>query len=101
MHQINQVNLEQKNESKWIMIHVERTTLIVKLLKNTSMLRSSLFDYSDAYIIVKGAVLIQRVAAPKAADNDGKEVAFKNCASFTSCVSEINNTQIDNANNID
>ena len=60
-----------------------------------------LFDYSDAYIVVKGTLLIQRVAAPKAADNDAKEVVFKNCASFASCVSEINNTQIDNANNID
>ena len=32
--------------------------------------------------------------------NNGIEVVFKNCAPFTNCRSEINNTQIDNANYI-
>ena len=43
---------------------------------------------------------MERVAAPAAADND-KEVVFKNCALFTNCISEINNTQIDNTKYID
>ena len=30
-----------------------------------------------------------------------KKVIFKNCAPFTNCISEINNTQIDNAKDID
>ena len=37
-------------------------------------------------------------------DNNMKEikgVTFKNCASFTKCISIINNTDIDNAQNID
>ena len=34
-------------------------------------------------------------------DNNDKEVVFKNCAPFTDCISEINNTQIDNAKDID
>ena len=29
------------------------------------------------------------------------KVTFKNCAPFTNCISEINNTQIDNANDFD
>ena len=33
--------------------------------------------------------------------NNGIEVVFKNCALFTDCISEINNTQIDNAKDID
>ena len=33
--------------------------------------------------------------------NVGKEVVFKNCGPFTDGISEINNTQIDNAKNID
>ena len=37
---------------------------------------------------------------PAEPDNDGKEVVFKNCAPFTDCISEINNTQIDNAKDI-
>ena len=44
---------------------------------------------------------MERVAAPEAADNNDKKVVFKNCAPFTDCISEINNTQIDNAKNID
>ena len=67
----------------------------------TSMLRSSLCNYSDAYILVKGTMSIEQVAAPAPADNNDKEVLFKNCALFTDCISEINNTQIDNAKNID
>ena len=66
------------------------------------MLKSNLCDYSDAYILAKGAITVARVPAPPAADNVGKEVVFKNCAPFTGCISEINNTQIDNSkdNNI-
>ena len=34
-------------------------------------------------------------------DKRDKRVAFKNCAPFTNCISEINNTQIDNCKDID
>ena len=33
-------------------------------------------------------------------DNNDKEVVFKNCAPFTDCINKMNNTQIDNANEI-
>ena len=36
-----------------------------------------------------------------ALNNTNKKVIFKNCAPFTNCISEINNTQIDNAKDID
>ena len=62
------------------------------------MLRSSLCDYSDAYILVKGNISVNNTAAEgAAANNASKKVIFKNCASFTNCISKINNTQIDNA----
>ena len=68
----------------------------------TAMLRSSLCDYSDAYILVKGNISVSNNAgAGAAANNIGKKVIFKNCASFTNCISKINNTQIDNAEYID
>ena len=54
-----------------------------------------------AYILVKGTVTIEPVLAPAEADNDGKEVEVKNCDPFTDFISEINNTQIDHAKNID
>ena len=62
------------------------------------MLRSSLCDYSDAYILVKGNITVNNTAADgAAANNTNKNVIFKNCAPFTSCISEINNEQIDDA----
>ena len=68
----------------------------------TEMLRSSLCNYSDAYILVKGNISVKNTAAAGAAANDiGKKVIFKNCAPFTNCISKINNTQIDNAEYID
>ena len=66
------------------------------------MLKSSLCDYSDAYILVKGTISVNDTAAQGgAANNTNKKVIFKNCAPFTNCISEINNTQIDNAKDID
>ena len=35
-----------------------------------------------------------------AVNNDKKKLIFKNCAPFTDCLSEINNAQLDNANDI-
>ena len=70
----------------------------------TTMLKSSLCDYSDAYILVKGKITIAGAgndAAARQADERDKGVAFKNCAPFINCINEINNTQIDNAKDID
>ena len=68
------------------------------------MLKSSLCDYSDAYILVKGRITITGAgadASARRADERDRGVAFKNCAPFTNCISEINNTQVDNAQDID
>ena len=68
----------------------------------TTMLKSSLCDYSDAYILVKGTISVNNTAAQgAAANNTNRKVIFKNCAPFTNCISEINNMQIDNAKDID
>ena len=66
------------------------------------MLKSSLFDYSDSYILVKRTITVNNTDAANAdANNTNKKVIFKNCAPFTNCISEINNTQVDNAKGID
>ena len=73
-----------------------------KIRFKIAMLRSSLCDYSDAYILVKGNISVNNTAADgAAANNTNKKVIFKNCAPFTNCISKINNTQIDNAEYID
>ena len=56
----------------------------------TTMLKSNLCDYSDAYILVKGTISVNNTAtADAAANNNNKKVIFKNCAPFTNCISEI------------
>ena len=68
----------------------------------TTMLKSS--DFSDAYILVKGRITIAGVgddATARQAEKRDKGVSFKNCAPFTNCISQINNTQIDNAKDTD
>ena len=66
------------------------------------MLKSSLCDYSDAYIFVKGYITVNNTAAADAnANTVNKKVIFKNCAPFTNSINEINNTQVDNATDID
>ena len=68
----------------------------------TSMLNSSLCDYSDAYILVKETITIAPVP-PTAVNpnNNNKEVVFKNYVPFTDCIIEVNSTQTDNASDID
>ena len=57
----------------------------------TLMLTSSLCDYSDAYILVKGNITVYNTAAAGAdANNNNKKVILKNCAPFTNCISKIN-----------
>ena len=60
----------------------------------TSMIRSDLCDYSDACILVSGAITINEAGGDdnaKRSDERNKGVIFKNCAPFTSCISSINN----------
>ena len=64
----------------------------------TTMLKSSLCDYSDAYILVKGTISVNNTATVGAAvNNTNKKVIFKTCAAFTNCINKINNIQVDNA----
>ena len=68
----------------------------------TVMLKSSLCDYGESYILVKGTITVNNTAAADAdANNTNKKVIFKNCAPFTNCICEINNTPVDNAKDID
>ena len=66
----------------------------------STMLKSNLCDYTDAYILVKGKITITGHGdddATRQADERDKGEIFKNCAPFTTCISRINGTDIDNA----
>ena len=68
----------------------------------TSVLESSLYDYSDMDILVKGTMTISAVRPPaENPNNNDEKVVFKNCAPFTDFISEINNIYIDNTKDID
>ena len=103
----NKSNQPSKFRTKnWVEINDEsRGTYNVnsQIKFKTTMLKSSLCDYSDAYILVKGTITItgaEADAAARQADERDKGVVFKNCAPFTNCISEINNTQVGNAKDI-
>ena len=60
----------------------------------TSMLRSSLCNYSDGYILVKETITVAPATAG-APNNANKKIIFKNFVSFTKCISRINSTNVD------
>ena len=64
----------------------------------TTMLKFSLCDYSDEYILLKERITITGAgydAAARQANDRNNGIIFKNCTSFINCKSEINNTEID------
>ena len=58
----------------------------------TETIKQSLCDYSDAYILVTGDITINA--------GNNADVAFKECAPFSTCKTETNDVFIDEANNI-
>ena len=68
----------------------------------TSTIGSCLCAYSDPYILVKRPIAVPNTAVAGAAVNNAdKKVIFKNCAALISCITKINNTQVDCAQDID
>ena len=107
----NLLNHESNQPSKsrtrnWVEINDEsRGTYTRNDTKfKTTMLGSNLCDYADSYILVKGTITITGAGdddATKRADERDKGVTFKNCARFTKCISRINDTDIENVQDID
>ena len=65
------------------------------------MIKSNLCDYNDPYIHVKGTITDPITeGAGAAVNNTNRKVIFKNCAPFTNCISERNNTQVDDSQDI-
>ena len=66
------------------------------------MSKSTLCNYSDAFILFQGTKTVPNTALEGAvANNVKKKTIFKICPPFTDCISKINYTQIDNAKDID
>ena len=103
----NESNQPSKFRIKnWVEINDEsRGTYTGSNIKfTTTMLRSDLCDYADAYILVKGTITITGAGDDVDArrlDERNKGIIFKICAPFTKCLSRINGREIDNAKDID
>ena len=64
----------------------------------TSMLRSDLCDFSDAYIVVEGTITFE---GDNDASKQNKSLVFKNNVPFVNCISNINGVKIDNVEDLD
>ena len=87
---------------KWIEVHDQsgndRYNPSKQIRFKTSMLRSNLCDFSDAYVVVKGTIT---VTGESNSSRKNRPLAFKNNAPSISCISKINNGLIDNAEDLD
>ena len=86
---------------KWYVIHNQNGTDYGEGNENDTSIKfepkhiiSRLCDYSEVYIVVTGDIT--------ATDGDSNtNVAFKNCAPFTKCITHINGEHVDTAEEID
>ena len=86
---------------KWYIINDENNGQYGRQNKNdstikfkTKVIKPNLCNYSDAYILVTGDIKTADIAADT-------NVAFKNCAPFTRCVTHINDEHVETADNLD
>ena len=113
---INNLLLSEDNESEQLSIFVTREYLRVNSLSNTynenksirfktPMLRSSLCDYSDDYILGKGTITVTAPGVNNNANNirhkRNRPVILKNNAPFVSCITRINAELIEDADDLD
>ena len=93
---INLLNDSSNEESKfatkkWYVIDSQTTKGKYKqgdtIKFETETIKSSLFDYSDAFILVTGNITV--------AANNNADIAFKNCALFSTCATKINDLFVD------
>ena len=98
---INLLNDSSNEESKfatkkWYVIDSQATKGKYKqgvtIKFETATIKSSLCGYSDAFILVTGNITV--------ADDNNRNVAFKNCAPFSTCTSRINDVFVDEINHI-
>ena len=92
---------------KWVEVHdqsgsaEDRYKPSKQIRFKTSMLRSDLCDFSDAYIVVKGTITLTKTDGRGFIGIRNKFLSFKNNAPFANCIPKIKNALIDNAEDLD
>ena len=93
---LNETNDSKIIARKWNIVNYNSKSnydLTNKITYNADILKSNLCHYSDAHILVRGDITV--VGAP------ATQLAFKNCAPFTKCITKIDETTIDDVHNLD
>ena len=65
-----------------------------EVLNFTEVLKFNLWDYNDAYILVRGNIITTAYNIPT-------QVAFKYCVPFTKCITKVDGTTINDAGDLD
>ena len=92
---------------KWVKVHDQsgsaddRDKPNKQIRFKTSMIRSDLCDYSDAYIVVKEDITLTKTNGTDITDTKNRFLAFKNNTPFINCISKINNILIENEEDLD
>ena len=92
---------------KWVEVHDQLGDANDRYKPNkpirfkTSMLRSDLCDFIDAYIVVNRDITLTKAANRDFIDVRNRFLAFKNNTPFTNCISKINNALVHNAEGLD
>ena len=98
---LNDSTVSKSVTRKWIEVN-DLTSSQYSANKNirfkNSILGSDLYDQNDAFIIEKGAIAIEGTNNVK---KRNKKLTFRNKVPFKSCMSKINDTVIDNAQEFD
>ena len=96
-------NVPRFINKKWIEIHDQSGKIYntnKQIRFKTSMSQSDLCDYSDVYIVVKETITVQ-TESNRDIDGYNRDLILNNSASFTNCISKINDVLIDNAEDLD
>ena len=92
------MSLQNLQQERVMSLMIKIGQIMVKKMElmksiNLTKVKSSLSDYSYAYIFVTGDITTT-------GGNAYSNVAFRNCAPFTRCVTHINDEHIDTADNL-
>ena len=113
---VNNLLLSEDSESEQLSKFVTREYVRFNSLSNTynenksirfktPMLRSNLCDNSDAYILVKGTIMVTAPGVNNGANNirdkRNRPLLLKNNAPFVSCITRINGALIEDADDLD
>ena len=93
-------DLQRFVTKKWIQVYDQSGVnydINKEIRIKTSMLRSDLSNFSDAYIVVTGTITVTNPDNAKR----NKAAAFKNNTPFINCISKINGVKTDNAEDLD